>query len=86
MVAVTPALRGNSSTRRGRDVEETPLTKKHEHFPRWGRKRIRANKQTKKKIAPRSTERLTLAPARFENVLQAMLKTKPPPTSKKAKP
>jgi hypothetical protein len=38
-----------------------------------------------KKKPPKNTEKITLAPAKFEDVLKAMLATSPPPTSKKAK-
>src|SRR6266853_1369226 len=42
-------------------------------------------KRAKKKPKTRSTERLTLAPIKFEDALKAMLKTSPPPSSKKAR-
>ena len=41
---------------------------------------------TKKKKKPSpTTDRLTLHPAKFEDVLQALLRTPPPPSSKKSK-
>src|SRR5438132_613718 len=42
-------------------------------------------KRRKKKAATRNTDRLTLAPLKFEDALRAMLQTQPPPSSKKAK-
>jgi hypothetical protein len=43
------------------------------------------SKPKKKKKPSPTMDRLTLHPAKFEDVLKALLKTPPPPTSKKAK-
>ncbi len=42
-------------------------------------------RRSKKKPKPQNRDRLTLAPLKFEDTLKAMLRTQPPPTSKKAK-
>jgi hypothetical protein len=42
-------------------------------------------KRKQKARTAKTRERLTLAPAKFEDALKALLRTDPPPSSKKAK-
>jgi hypothetical protein len=50
-----------------------------------GAEREYVKPRTKKKVRTRSTERLSLAPLKFEDAVKALLLTRPPPSSKKAK-
>jgi hypothetical protein len=50
-----------------------------------GAERGYVKRRTRKKPKQRNTEKLTLAPIKFDDALRALLKTQPPPSSKKAK-